>query len=93
VIDAKRLSDGVLVMLKRVEKGTKEIEIGEFLSSEPVRSDPQNHCVPYLDVLSDHPEPEKAFIVMPLLRKYDSPEFHNVQEVLDFVNQVLEARG
>lgn len=55
-----------------------------------MRDDPRNHCVPILDSFIDEMEPDTEFIVMPMLRKFDSPCFGTVIEVFDFVRQLLE---
>lgn len=61
--------------------------------SKPDRlKDPMNHCVPTIDVFRDESEPMYDFMVMPLLRSFDDPEFFNVGEVVDFVHQTIEVR-
>lgn len=65
-INSKRLSDGVTVIIKRERKNTNESNIAQFLSSQPFRQDPRNHCVPVHEVFSDESEPNMKFIVMPI---------------------------
>lgn len=92
VIDATRISDGELVMLKRVshEEHPYEKEISLYLSSEPIASDPRNHCVHIYDVL-DMPEDEEHFIlVLPLLREYDDPRIKSIGEAVEFFRQAFE---
>lgn len=89
-IDAVQLSSGKTVFLKAVEKSSAETSIASYLSSEEMRDDPRNHCVPILDSFIDEMEPDTEFIVMPMLRKFDSPCFGTVIEVFDFVRQLLE---
>ncbi|EPQ58920.1 hypothetical protein GLOTRDRAFT_35157 [Gloeophyllum trabeum ATCC 11539] len=91
ILDAKR-KDGTVVILKHTKRSTPEIGIASFLSSEQYRHDPRNHCVPILDVFHDLLEPDKAFMVMPLLRPFNDPEFGAIGEVFDFVAQTLEVR-
>ena len=90
VIDAKRLSDGTKVMLKIVDRDSNESQIGTYVSSEEHASDPTNHCVPTLDIIRDESEPNQEFLVMPVLRPFNKPPFFSVEEVLDFMKQVLE---
>ncbi|TFY80290.1 hypothetical protein EWM64_g3725 [Hericium alpestre] len=93
-IDATRISDGKPVFVKFVdtgEVGTSEVDISLFFSEEPRKSDPHNHCVPVLDVLH-HPDEHGAYLVIPALRKFDSPPFLTVDEPVDFVDQIFEAR-
>ncbi|KAL5492948.1 hypothetical protein ACEPAI_4396 [Sanghuangporus weigelae] len=90
IIDAERLSDGLKVMLKVVDRDSKEAQIGTYLSSQDHAKDPTNHCVPILDIIRDESEPCVEFIVMPVLRPFDHPPFFNVEEVLDFMKQALQ---
>lgn len=58
-------------------------------------SDPQNHCVPLLDVLippNDNPDtdPESRILVMPLLRPFDSPIFDTFGEAVECIRQLFE---
>lgn len=79
-VDATRLSDRATVVIKRVRKGTNEITIAQFLSSDSLRRDPRNHCVPIIETFCDESEPATEFLVMPILRKFNS----------DFIRQTLE---
>ncbi|KAJ8481569.1 hypothetical protein ONZ51_g5906 [Trametes cubensis] len=90
VIDATRMSDGKLVYVKRIDKNSQELQIISFLSSEEMRRDPRNHCVPLLDTIPDPSDPNTAYIVMPFLRYVDSPGFVLVDDVLECLDQVLE---
>ncbi|KAI0369571.1 hypothetical protein BV20DRAFT_1020643 [Pilatotrama ljubarskyi] len=90
VIDATRMSDGTLVYLKRVPSDSQELQILSYLSSEDMRRDPRNHCVPLLDVIRDDSQPNTSFIVMPFLRYIDSPSFELVEDILDCLDQILE---
>ncbi|KAJ6501998.1 hypothetical protein C8R45DRAFT_1209646 [Mycena sanguinolenta] len=69
IMDATVIADGSFVVLKRIvrEVGdpSEELDIATWFSAEPQRSDPANHCVPILRVLSDPKEPELVIIVMP----------------------------
>ncbi|KDQ64115.1 hypothetical protein JAAARDRAFT_27739 [Jaapia argillacea MUCL 33604] len=89
ILDARRL-DGTVVGIKRTKNTTTEIAIALFLASEKCKRDPRNHCVSIYDNFSDPLEPDISFIVMPLLRPFDDPEFGTVGEVLDFIGQTLE---
>lgn len=73
------------------KKSPHEAEIAQFLSSEPLRSDPRNHCVPILDVLDD-PVDNQTYIVMPMLVMCNIPFFQTVGEVVAFFQQALEVR-
>ncbi|PIL33736.1 hypothetical protein GSI_04361 [Ganoderma sinense ZZ0214-1] len=87
VIDAVRTRGGDRVSIKRTPKGTKEIDIAQFLTSIHATD---NHCVPVLEVLQDPFEPQRALVVMPYLRPFKDPDFDAVGEIVDFVSQMLE---
>ena len=78
-----------------IRKKTDELEIGRHLvpAGSSSSESPRNHCVPILDAFLDPIIPEVSYIVMPLLRRFDSPEFGVIGEVIDFVTQVLEVRS
>ena len=87
-----RVSDNKLVGLKKVSKSLHpfEAEIGNLFSSEPLSSDPDNHCVPIYDVLQVPGDDDSIIIVMPYLREYNSPRFETVGEAVDFFSQALK---
>lgn len=92
LLDATRISDGQMVVLKRIltTQHPYEVEISRLFSEEPLASDPRNHCVSILDVLKVEDESDMVILVMPLLRRYDSPRFETVGEALDFFQQIFE---
>lgn len=54
-------------------------------------SDPQNHCVPLLEVLIPPDEtPDTRILVMPLLRPFDSPIFDTFGEAVECIRQLFE---
>lgn len=90
VMDAKRMKDGIAVCLKAVYRTPKEAEIAKYLCSPELSQEPANHSVPILDVFRDPSTPDFEYLVMPLLRPFDDPEFQAIGEVVDFVTQILE---
>ena len=102
MLDAKKLDDGTVVCIKRIvlpetmgelqTSETMEVKIGRYLSTEQMLRNQANHCVPILDSFRDPILPEVEYIVMPLLRPYNDPDFCFVGEVVDFVTQLLEVR-
>ena len=52
--------------------------------------DSRNHVVPFYATFPDHESPDVQFMVMPVLRRFDDPEFMFGCEVTEFVSQVLE---
>ncbi|GBE79197.1 hypothetical protein SCP_0203940 [Sparassis crispa] len=90
LIDATRLSDGALVHIKRVNTGDNESQIATMLSSDALRNDPRNHCVPILEVIQDTDDETISYMVMPFLRFIDNPPFQTVENLVDFADQILE---
>ncbi|KLO08635.1 hypothetical protein SCHPADRAFT_944282 [Schizopora paradoxa] len=87
-IDAVRIRDNRNVYLKRVAKGSQEVDINVYLSNPSLRDELDNHAAPLLDIIVGHEEYD--FLVMPVLRIFDDPPFVFVDEVLDFVQQTLD---
>ncbi|KAH7918652.1 hypothetical protein BV22DRAFT_1041587 [Leucogyrophana mollusca] len=92
VLDATRVADGAFVTLKIVQKSIHphEVDIGQYFSSEPVASDPANHCVPIYQVLQLPDDKDSVLLVMPLLRTYSDPRFDTVGEVVECLRQLFE---
>jgi len=86
------MKENRVLCIKMIEKKTNEFEIGRYLvpAGSPRRL--TNHCVEILDAFLDPFNPGVSYIVMPLLRRFDNPEFGAIGEVIDFVTQVLEVR-
>ena len=80
------------VFIKRVDSRTHphEVRIASRLGSANTREDEGNHCVPMLAVFADDQDPWYRYIVMPVLRPFNRPNFTSLGEVVDFVNQTLE---
>ncbi|KAG1863837.1 hypothetical protein F4604DRAFT_1625791 [Suillus subluteus] len=92
IIDATRMSDGLYLSLKVVNKldFPHEVVIGQYFMMEHSVSHPQNHCVPFLDVLSVPDESDKEIIVMPLLLDFTRPQFDTFGEVVECLRQLFE---
>ncbi|KAG1725264.1 uncharacterized protein EDB91DRAFT_1168927 [Suillus paluster] len=92
VMDATRVSDGLYLSLKMVKKSEHphEVEIGQYLTSEQLASDPKNHCVPFLDVLSVPNDDDTQIIVMPLLLPFAKIRFDTFGEVVECLRQLFE---
>jgi hypothetical protein len=85
--------DGKDVFIKRIDLTThpNEDKIASRLGSPDSRKDEWNHCVPILDIFHDDQDPKYQYIIMPVLRPFNDPSFTAFGEVIDFVNQTLEA--
>ena len=82
-----------MVYIKRVKTGDNESRIATMMWSEDLRHDPRNHSVPVLDIFQDDEDPTISYLVMPFLRLIDRPAFDLVEEMVDFIDQILEVRG
>jgi hypothetical protein len=89
-MDAIRISDGKPVMMKRqpLEEGPYELEINRLFSTEPLASNPRNHCVQLLDVIELPDDP--PILVQPMLRPFDKPRFQTYGEFVTFFSQICE---
>ena len=89
-MDATRISDGKRVMLKMLpeEEGPYELEINKLFSTEPLASNPRNHCVHLLDVIELPNDP--PILVHPLLRPYYDPKLQTYGEFVTFFAQICE---
>ncbi|KAG1753331.1 kinase-like domain-containing protein [Suillus lakei] len=92
IMDATRLSDGLYVSLKMVEKleHPDEAEIGLYFMSDNLAPDPKNHCVPFFEVLSVPNDDHKQIIVMPLLLNFVKLRFDTYGEVVECLRQLFE---
>ena len=86
------MSDGRLVYIKRVRSKSREFEIASMLSSPALANNPRNHSVPVLDSFPDDVDPDISYMVMPFLHPMDEPHLQHVEELIDFVDQILEVR-
>ncbi|KAI0790924.1 hypothetical protein C8Q75DRAFT_758494, partial [Abortiporus biennis] len=94
IIDATRISDGRIVILKRIRasRNPYELEITRFLSSKSA-SDPRNHCIPLYDAMEVpdmHGESAEYILVLRLLCDCDDPPMQIVGEFVDFLTQIIE---
>ena len=76
-------------MIKKVGRGDEESRIAQMLSTPELREDPRNHCVPIVEMIDDPDDDSVSYMVMPLLRNADNPQFQYVKEIIDFVDQIL----
>ncbi|KAJ7282663.1 hypothetical protein C8J57DRAFT_1296008 [Mycena rebaudengoi] len=92
VMDATRSADGAVVMMKWISKKDHpfEVDIGTWLSAEPQRSDPRNHCVPIYAVLETPEDPNIQILVMPFLLQFAKPRFDTFGEAISFFKQIFE---
>jgi len=90
VIDAERLSDNTIVVIKAIDVHSSELRITKMLTRFRDLDDARNHCVPLLDDFADEVDSSRHYIVMPLLRRFDDPPFYGVDEATIFIHQTLE---
>ncbi|KAG8958000.1 hypothetical protein FRC03_009556 [Tulasnella sp. 419] len=90
LMDARRVSDNTIVVMKIVPRDSQELKITEYLSSESLRQEAYNHSAILLDVLEDPLDAKQAIMVLPLLRSASEPQFASIGDCIDFVEQMLE---
>ncbi|KAJ7130730.1 kinase-like domain-containing protein [Mycena crocata] len=92
LIDAVRISDGALVVLKRSDptEDPDEVDIAQFLTTGPRATDPRNHCVPIYETFPVPDLNDAVIIVMPLLYDLESPRFDTVGEAIECFRQIFE---
>ncbi|KAG8724769.1 hypothetical protein FRC09_014405 [Ceratobasidium sp. 395] len=96
VLDAIRVKDNNRVAIKILipspedRNGAEEVKILEHFSSDVLKGDKENHVVPCLDTFPIPDVPGGMFIVTPLLSKYDRPQFWDLSDVHDFLEQIFE---
>jgi hypothetical protein len=79
-------------MLKMLpeDEGPYELQLNRLFSSEPLASNPRNHCAPLLDVIQLPNDP--PIMVHSQLRLYYDPPFHTYGEFVAFFGQICEVR-
>lgn len=97
VFDGRRVADGAYVYMKCISqtrgKGVSdELEILQYLLSEPLKSDPRNRCMPILDILHIPNESGEMVVVTPMFRPFYSPKFQTFGEAVAFFTQIFEVR-
>ena len=92
LLDATRMVDDEIVMLKRIDRNVHpyEVDIGLYFSSEPLASHPKNHCIPIYEVLEIPNTHNEVILVMPCLREFDEPRMKSIGEAVEFFRQVFE---
>ena len=91
-MDVTRISDGRVVVLKKLNKHDHpyEAEIGQLFSREPIASESRNRCVPVYDVLQSPLDESIIFLVMPYLMRYHQLRFGTVGEAVECFRQLFE---
>lgn len=91
VNDATSLTNGKVVALKLtdVTAHLEEVEITRYLSKDALRSDPDNHSVPLIEVLEPPDDRNSRIVVLPLLRPFDSPKFETKGEAIQFLDEFV----
>lgn len=84
----------MLVRIHRVSIRSQHAQMAMLCSSAEMAQYKENRCIPVLDIFEDEDgDPDMLFIVTPFLRPFDSPPFELVDDVLVFVDQILQVRS
>ncbi|TCD69423.1 hypothetical protein EIP91_007770 [Steccherinum ochraceum] len=90
-MDAKEVATGRLVLIRKLQSSSLELQLLDALSSPDLRGHPENHCCPILSRFSDPNEPATTFIVIPYPHcDALQPLFHNIDELMEYGKQLLE---
>ncbi|KAJ7646822.1 kinase-like domain-containing protein [Roridomyces roridus] len=96
VVDATRISDGSLVLIKKIKPDTSDFpvfhedQMSRRFSSEPLASDPKNRCVRMIEILSVPDAPDLQLIVMPFYYDWKCVPFLTIGEAVEFMSQIFE---
>ncbi|THU85933.1 kinase-like protein [Dendrothele bispora CBS 962.96] len=101
LMDALRISDGLMVMIKKVEVNdlenpTREIRMSRLLCSGLFSlDDSQNHCVPMYEILQLPEDNRTHLLVMPFLEPWwpkllSEVSFSTIGEAIAFMRQIFE---
>lgn len=69
---------------------SEELKLNGLFSGKRLRREPRNHCLPILEVFDDAEEPGYVYMVTRLLRSVRTTPFNFIDDVLEFVEQMLE---
>ena len=85
-VDAIRIADGdaVAIKMRKMSVHPYEVDTTKFHSSEPLASDPRNHCIAVIDVLQSPFDSDREFLVLPQFIQYHDVPFATVGEALAF---------
>jgi hypothetical protein len=65
-----------------------------MFSTLEMRKDPDNHCVPLLDIIdlseNKNHASDRKLLVMPLYRRFDDPSFQTYGEFVAFFTQICK---
>ncbi|KAI0633261.1 hypothetical protein C8Q77DRAFT_1157496 [Trametes polyzona] len=91
-MDARRISDGIIVTLKQLDKTLRpeEVELIEMFSAEPRATDTRDYRVPVSELLQSPLVQDLVFFVVPHLMRYDSPRFYAVGEAVDCFRELIQ---
>jgi hypothetical protein len=77
------------VVIRVATKG-RELKVARYFSLESIRQSLKNRCVPVLDSFQNNENKEISYVVIPFLIQMDDLSLDLVNDILDFVGQVLK---
>ncbi|KAH8103579.1 kinase-like domain-containing protein [Cristinia sonorae] len=90
VLDATKLDENRMVCMKVISRESNEFKIACMVSPTELTRNPNNHCVPILEVIPDPINTSNGILVMPYLHPCNDPKFETVEQLMDFIKQTLE---
>ncbi|KAJ3990954.1 hypothetical protein F5050DRAFT_1890410 [Lentinula boryana] len=88
IMDALRISDSLVVAMKRVSTG--EDQIAALFSDDAHKSDSRNHCVRIIEALPVPGDDAEKILVMVWMREIMDPRFRTVGEAIQFLKEMVE---
>ncbi|TCD60194.1 hypothetical protein EIP91_010590 [Steccherinum ochraceum] len=89
-MDARDTRNGRVVMIRKLQTSSFELQLLTALSTRELREYPDNPCCKLLSRFCDRGDPATTFIVVPCPHDPFRPFFYNVDEIMQYGKQVLQ---
>ncbi|KAF8507365.1 hypothetical protein BU17DRAFT_9249, partial [Hysterangium stoloniferum] len=92
IMAATRISNGAVVQLKKISlpKHDDEYSIATYFSSELLASEPQNHCIPVVEVIKIPKDESIVVLVFPNFQSLRDAKFETRDDSMEFLGQIFE---
>ncbi|KAF8517443.1 hypothetical protein BU17DRAFT_12518, partial [Hysterangium stoloniferum] len=92
IMAATRISNGAVVQLKKISlsKHGNEFSIATHFSSKLLASEPQNHCIPVVEVIKIPKDKNIVVLVFPNFLSLRDAKFETRDDIMEFLGQIFE---
>ncbi|KAF8524253.1 hypothetical protein BU17DRAFT_84816 [Hysterangium stoloniferum] len=92
IMAATRISNGAVVQLKKISlsKHGNEFSIATHFSSKLLASEPQNHCIPVVEVIKIPKDESIVVLVFPNFLSLRDAKFETRDDIMEFLGQIFE---